>query len=130
MVGDFFRDRLVVCVKLLIPTESQEQITLIKWMRLAHPDHRIVASANGGARNVITATRMKKEGVSAGYPDLLVPSLGLFIELKRIKGGVVSAEQKDWLEYLRGCGYRAEVCNGFDAARLVIENAISLYGKL
>ena len=117
-------------VKSLIPTESQEQIALVQWMRIAHPDHRIVASANGGARSMITASRMKKEGVSAGFPDLLIPSLGLFIELKRTKGGVVSAEQKDWLEYLRGCGYRAEVCNGFDAARLVIEDAISLYGKL
>ena len=117
-------------VKSLIPTESQEQIALVQWMRIAHPDHRIVASANGGARSMITASRMKKEGVSAGFPDLLIPSLGLFIELKRTKGGVVSAEQKDWLEYLRGCGYRAEVCKGWDAARLVIEDAIGMYGKL
>lgn len=111
-------------MKAKIPTESQEQCALVAWMRMAHPDHRIVSSANGGVRNIITAVRLKKEGLSPGFPDMCIPSLGLYIELKRVKGGTVSAEQKDWLEYLRGCGYQAEVCRGWDEARRVIEEAI------
>jgi hypothetical protein len=46
---------------------------------------------------------------------------GLFIEMKRQKGGTVSPTQRDWIEYLLAQGYQAVVCRGFDAAREVIE---------
>jgi hypothetical protein len=38
-------------------------------------------------------------------PDLFVPEWGLWIEMKRAKGGKVSKDQKEWLEYLDYCGY-------------------------
>jgi len=105
-------------------TESQEQINFVQWMRLQYPQHWVHASPNGGVRNIVTAARLKKEGVSAGFPDLFIPSLRLFIEMKRIKGGVVSAEQQEWITYLREHGYRCAVCKGFDEAKDVVRETI------
>ena len=45
---------------------------------------------------------------------------GLFIELKRIDGGRVSAAQMTWIQNLSDQGYRAVVCNGWECAAKVI----------
>lgn len=108
----------------MIPTESQEQIAFIQWMRCQYPQHRVIAIPNGGLRNIITAARMKREGVAKGIPDLLIPSLKLWIEMKRIKGGSVSPEQKDWMEYLASAGYFCHVCKGAQAAIDVINSYV------
>lgn len=107
-----------------VPTEHQEQVNLIKWFDLQYPElrGRLAACPNGGQRNVIVAAKLKAEGVRPGYPDLnlLVPRhkfSGLFIELKRKKGGNLTAEQADWLEFLNRQGFMAVICKGFDAAR-------------
>ena len=96
------------------PTEHHEQMMLVQWFRRQYPDTRIFAVPNGGARSIRQGAALKCEGVSAGVPDLFVAEWQLFIELKRIKGGRVSPEQRDWLDYLKKCGYSAEVCNGFE----------------
>lgn len=59
-------------------------------------------------------------------PDICLPAArgkyhGLYIELKRRKGGKVSAQQREWLEALEEAGYRAIVCRGWDEARTEIE---------
>lgn len=68
---------------------------------------------------------LKATGVVAGVPDLMVAAPrgawhGLFVEMKVQSGGRVSTEQKEWIAYLAEQGYRAEVCNGFEAAKAVI----------
>lgn len=88
-----------------VPTEHEEQRSLVSWWRKSLPDVRIYAIPNGGARGIKTASKLKLEGVSAGVPDLEAPSIGLYIEMKRQKGGSLSPEQKDWHKYLVGCGY-------------------------
>ena len=100
-----------------LPTEHEEQRLLVQWFRRELPDLRIFAIANGGARSPATAGRLKAEGVSAGVPDLFVPAMNLWIEMKRQKGGSVSAEQRDWAEYLRGLGYEVIVGRGFEDAK-------------
>ncbi len=97
-------------------SEEQEQIDFCRWMRMQHPKIKFFAIPNGGARNIVTATRLKMGGVTAGVPDLFIPSLHLFIEMKRKKGSVTSKEQKEWIEYLISCGYKALICKGFDEA--------------
>ena len=65
---------------------------------------------------------LKAEGTSKGVPDLYVPEWNLWIELKRVTGGVLSPEQKDWIQYLESIGHRCIVGRGFeDAKRQVIE---------
>lgn len=109
------------------PSEHEEQKALIKWFDLQYPAlrGRLAACPNGGQRNVIVAAKLKAEGVRAGYPDLnlLVPRkgfAGLFIEMKRQKGGALTPDQADWLDFLNEQGFMAVVCKGFDAGRETI----------
>lgn len=114
------------------PTESQEQKALFEWWRRT-PYARFFVMyhiPNGGRRDAITGARMKAEGVAAGVPDifLAVPWRGfggLYIELKRQKGGTLSEAQESMIARLREAGYRAEVCKGWQAARGVIENYLT-----
>ena len=98
-------------------TEHQEQKNFVKWFELQYPKVKLFAIPNGGNRNVVTATMLKAEGVRKGVPDIFIPEWRLWLEFKRVKGGKVSPEQKDWIDYLNGCGYIAIVVNGFDNAK-------------
>lgn len=51
---------------------------------------------------------------------------GLYIELKRQKGGKVSKAQEDVIAMLRRAGYRVEVCSGWWEARDVIERYLDV----
>lgn len=113
--------------------ESREQSTLIKWAEMStakHPELRFLfAIPNGGKRNIITAMNMKREGVKPGVPDLFLayPSKGfhgLFIEMKKRKGGKISTEQHWWLDHLIVNGYCASICAGWEDAKNVIEQYI------
>ena len=113
-----------------IPTEAQEQTTLFQWagmMAGKWPELRLChAIPNGGSRNPIEARHLKEQGVKPGIPDLFLPCSrggfhGLYIEMKRRKGGRVSIEQKKTIIALREQGYRVEVCEGWEKARDVIK---------
>jgi hypothetical protein len=103
-----------------IPTEHEEQREVVKWFRQTHKGVRIFAIPNGGQRSIAAAARLKVEGVSAGVPDLHVPAWSLWIEMKRSKGGSVSAEQKDWIAYLEGVKHWCIVGKGADDAKAKI----------
>ena len=107
-----------------IPSEAQEQAAFIQYMRIKHPDILIFAIPNGGWRHKATAARMKAEGVIPGIPDLFVPEYKLWIEMKRRKGGTVSAKQKGIMCELEMVGYVCRVCRGADEAIAVIEEVI------
>jgi hypothetical protein len=107
-----------------VKSEDMEQAEFVMWMRQIHPEHRIFAIPNGGWRSKATVMKLKATGVSPGVPDLFIPSLGLFIEMKRTKGGRVSTDQTDWLRYLRSIGYKAEVCYGKDEAINLVSKII------
>ena len=112
------------------PTEAQEQTTLFQWAAIMAgkwPELRLChAIPNGGSRNPIEARHLKEQGVKAGIPDIFLPCArggfhGLYIEMKRRKGGRVSIEQKKTIIALREQGYRVEVCEGWEKAREVIK---------
>jgi hypothetical protein len=103
-------------------TESQEQIDLIQWCKRnqkKYPELKnIFAIPNGGKRHIATASRMKLEGVKSGVPDLFLAVAkrgynGLFIEMKKAKGGSVSKSQKEWKNLLEKAGYAWIVGKGF-----------------
>jgi len=102
---------------LAVPSEHVEQREFVAWFRREFPTVRIMAIPNGGWRSKATAGRMKIEGVEAGVPDLFVPAWGVWVEMKRQKGGKVSTEQKDWIAYLERSGYTCFVCKGCEAAK-------------
>ena len=66
---------------------------------------------------------LKAEGVTAGVPDLFVPAWGLWVEMKKATGGIVSPAQRDWIAYLEGIGHRVIIGRGFEDAKRQIEGA-------
>ena len=104
------------------PSEHEEQKGFIDWWRVRFPDVLIFANPNGEHRAISVAKRLKAEGVVRGVPDLYVPKLKLWIEMKRQKGGRLSAEQKAIIQYLEGIGDAVIVGYGAeDASRKVLE---------
>ena len=109
-----------------VKSEDLEQAELVQWIRRNHPQHRVFAVPNGGFRTKASVMKLKATGVTAGIPDLCIPSLKIYIEMKRTKGGVTSPEQKDWIRYLSNNGYHARVCKGKDDAIKFIEEVLLL----
>lgn len=121
-------------IKKVVPTEHQEQSTVISWadiQSLVLPELRLLfAIPNGGKRNVITATMLKREGVKAGVPDLCLPVprgpfYGLYIEMKR-RGGNTSKEQDWWIGQLIKQGYQVVVCFGAEEAISAVMQYLNL----
>jgi len=104
-------------------SEHVEQREFVSWVR-KNSHHKIFAIPNGGKRGIATAAKLKAEGVSAGVPDLFVPALKLFIEMKQ-KKGTESKEQMVWKDYLVGVGYICAVCYSTDEAKKVFLDVIS-----
>lgn len=109
----------------LVPTEAEEQATLINYLALKGfyyfhvPNSTFTKSWKQKARN-------KALGVVRGVPDLFVFKDGVSyaIELKRKKGGVVSPEQREWLEVLSKHGFQSAVCHGADEAIEFLEGGV------
>lgn len=116
----------------LTPTEAQEQAWLFQWATamqvLRWPELELMHHIpNGGSRNRIEAAKLKGQGVKPGVPDIFLPVArrgkhGLYIELKRKTGGKVSPDQQRMIQKLNQQGYKAIVCQGWQAAADAIEN--------
>ena len=114
-----------------IPTEDQEQMAIFYWAGMAQgaiPELALLyAIPNGGKRAIATAKRMKATGTKAGIPDICLPVArggyhGLYVELKRVRGGMVSDNQRSWIQALTKQGYKAVVCRGSEEAiRMISE---------
>lgn len=109
-------------------SEHDEQVKTVSWFRLQYPNlaNCLFAIPNGGKRDIITATRLKHEGVLAGVPDLFLmvakgDYFGLFIEMKTINGKL-SASQKEFIKLAEKQGYLSIVAYGFDDARKQIHS--------
>ncbi len=111
------------------PTEAVEQEALFRWAVLQPPESGIrlmMHIPNGGYRKPSEAARFRALGVRAGVPDIFLPVArggyhGLWIELKRRRGGRVSGEQAGWIDALKKQGYACAVCHGWEAAVAVIQ---------
>lgn len=112
-------------------SESAHQRALIAWFDIACkgfnlPKFALYSTPNGGSRNVIEATNLKRQGTRRGVPDLTlcVPRNGyhgLYIEMKYGKGKP-SAEQHEFLEFLVAQNYRVVICYNWEAGKNFIEN--------
>lgn len=111
-------------------TEDGHQMALFQWVRhhvaIAPELDLLFAIPNGGARNHVTAAKLKATGTKKGVSDMFLPVArhglhGLFIELKKLKGGNESQDQKDWGEAVRAQGYAYCCCIGWRAAAKALE---------
>jgi hypothetical protein len=106
--------------------EADEQEAYFAWLRTRRgkwPGLDLAyAIPNGGSRHPVEAARLKAQGVLPGVPDIFIPLPrgiyhGMYIELKRTRGGRLSQAQKEMIPRLREQGYFVAVCEGwFDAA--------------
>jgi len=111
----------MVSPKGILKSEHEEQREFVKWFRRKYAPVRIFSIPNGGHRSKATAARLKAEGVSPGVPDLFVPYFRLWIEMKRVKDGRLSTDQKDWIRYLTESGYTCITCYGAEDAKAQID---------
>jgi len=98
-------------------SEDREQIEFVSWIKQNYPEEKVIHIPNGKKRSIIDAVRLKAMGVMKGVPDLFFPSLYLWIEMKKVKDGKLSPEQKVVMESLRRDGYRVAVCKGAEEAK-------------
>lgn len=109
--------------------EHEIQKSCVRWFDLQYPGLLLYAIPNGGKRHIITAKKMKAEGVRRGVPDLhlAVPTAnypGLYIETKTRKGEL-SKYQVLAHAYLRGQGYAVEVVRNLEEFQTVINNYLN-----
>lgn len=112
-----------------LPTEAEEQEAVFEWAEWQlgrYPELALLHHIpNGGSRHPAEARRLKAQGVKPGVPDLCLPVArggyhGLYIELKRSRGGRLSNDQRDWLASLSDAGYLAVVAHGHEEAERVL----------
>jgi hypothetical protein len=119
------------------PTEYQEAVVLKnrlddlvtagKVLHYAHLINELSLNRRAGQKpNFAYLNKLKAEGWKVGVPDYLVilKDKVVFIELKRIKGGTVSPEQKQWIEAINQAGGHAAVCKGATEAIKYVEGLL------
>ena len=113
-----------------MPTEYEECLALVDWLRVNHiPHHHCASESQSGSRNaMIRGAKLKRMGQSRGYwdYDIYVPIKGITgdvdcyelikIEMKRKKGSQISDEQKEWQKIYEMAGIRCKICYGADDA--------------
>jgi hypothetical protein len=114
--------------------ESRHQMALVRWWALKHKEFNLplctlFAVPNGGWRDPIGASILKKEGQRNGVSDLFLMSPrgekhGLFLEMK-CEGGVISPDQVDFMNAAKAQGYAVGVAWSYDAAVKMIEEYLS-----
>ena len=122
------------------PLERDEQTAVVAWARMMadtnqEPRLKLLRCGFEGLRlSMGVRMQCKRQCICNGWPDMFlavpqrypVPYHGLFIELKRRSGGVVSDEQKYMHQLLREQGYRVEVAKGADAAIKCIKEYLGI----
>lgn len=103
-------------------SESMEQRGFLIWFHLKFPGVLMFAIPNGEYRAKSTASKLVKEGVVAGIPDLYIPAWKTWVEMKRKHGSKVSKEQEQIHHYLKQIGDTVIVGYGAeDASRKLLE---------
>ena len=102
-------------------SESWHQRQLIQWCRQFGWGQYLFHIPNERS-DKRQAAILKKMGVKRGVPDLCLPVArgqfhGLFIEMKRSDGGVVSDDQLWWNEQLISKGYASVICEGWESGK-------------
>lgn len=108
-------------------SEDNESYALASYLELLQGSGKIEVYSHVPHETYTTswAVKMKnkRKGVKKGVPDYIIvtKSTVLFIELKIVKGGTVSVEQKNWIETLNGKSCVAQIANGLFEAKNIIE---------
>lgn len=114
----------------LCGSEENEQEKVIQWSEnkaSVWPQLKLLYHVpNGGSRNRVEAAKLKRMGVKAGVPDLVLPIpmggyAGLYIEMK-VGSNKPTKRQQEWIECLKMYGHRVQTCYCANEAIETIEN--------
>lgn len=98
--------------------EDKEQILVMDWAKMSegkYPELKwLFHCPNGGSRNVVEATKLKRMGVKSGVSDLYLPYpkgsyIGLFIEMK-YGNNKLQDSQKEFLKDMSENGHYVITC--------------------
>ncbi len=109
----------IKCLAAGHPSEESIQKTVMQWVNLnSKIKHLIFHFANEGKRSPRYGKLLKDLGLKAGVSDLFIAMgrhgfHGAWIELKSIKG-IVSLDQKAFLNSMKAQGYFTAVCRSVD----------------
>jgi len=115
-------------------SEHSEQVCVFEWAAWAsnqYPQLDLMFSIpNGGARHIAVATKLKKEGVKKGVPDICLPYPckgfhGLFIEMKFGKNKP-TIEQNKYMNHLLINNYFVEICYSCEQAIKTIKDYLNV----
>lgn len=112
------------------PLEDDECVAFSNWLNVNNIPHAHIAneSRSSSQNAMIRGAKLKRMGQSRGVWDyeVYIPIKGVTgrvdcyelvkIEMKRRKGGVLSAEQKQWGKIYEMAGINCKVCKGADEA--------------
>ena len=118
-------------------TEDELQRQVVDWLQFALPPGCVFHhSPNEGTRHVAFKQKLKRLGTRFGWPDLeiFVPgdqahggvSCAIFIELKRPKGGSLSANQKQIRDELLEAGCHWGLARSVEQVRDILEPLVNL----
>lgn len=116
---------------LAVPSEHEECRWLIEWAQtqrfgiwrlsdvLVHVPNGAFHGADRKAGAVV-ARKLREQGLQAGVFDYILPvpilklgCPGLWLEMKRTRGGVVSEEQKKFQGRMQHLGWQCEIAKGW-----------------
>ena len=99
------------------PLETSEQATVVEYLELIGAKYTAIPNSTY-TKSWSQKRKNHQQGLRAGFPDLVAIVDGTFIviEMKRRKGGSVSAEQKSWIEALKLANIPVAVAKGADEA--------------
>jgi hypothetical protein len=113
--------------------EDRLQIAVMDYLRYQYPNVLAIHVANERATSPMQGALLKRKGVTAGVPDVLIfqPKIthnrleyyGLAIELKVGKNRTTPA-QRAILHDFDSSGWQAVVCYSFEEAQQVIDDHI------
>lgn len=131
------------------PTEEQECSWLFQWAQMTPwMDTKVAAvlfhvpngAYHGRDREAgaVVAMKLRAQGMQAGVFDYIVPvpkmiyrqvTPGLWLEMKRTKGGTVSKDQKIFMERMCDLGWRCEIAKGWIQAANLIADHLELANR-
>jgi hypothetical protein len=122
--------------------EESVHVAIAAYLRLQYPNVLFTSESSGIRVPMHLAVMMKKQRSTHKQPDMIILQPkgiyhGLILEIKKdrsevfLKDGSMSKskhiqEQNETLEILRKIGYCAEFACGFDHAKAIIDNYMSL----
>lgn len=115
----------------LLGSEEAECVALAEYLEMLKAQGLVKVYSHTAQETYTTSWKQKSKnkrmGVKSGVPDYIIVTKDkvIFLEMKRKKGGTLSATQREWLANTAGKKTQSVRCNGFDHAKSYLELEIA-----